>query len=339
MSEQSQPAGSGPAGPAEDSEPESAAPRRRRSLRGARVGTALTSRSAGWIVAAALAGSLATYLFAPPRTSPTTSVGVAYRSAGPVVGGQARVRVARPPGQSVQSGGPLSLVPAPGQRPAQVAVPAPGQRPAEVAVPAPGSARIYVPAPGSARVYVPAPKRLRGRAQVILPPGNVGGPATGQIVVGPGGNWVGAPMPACAVAVPGGLPGGPPVAVRLARPSALKRIAAVHGHRASISWVQVPAPQRAVIVSPPAAMRIVVRNGRAVHVRIVRPRPLSVAIVGPGWRSVRAPRQVRLWLRSGKRLTVGPGSVVGPGGVVSPGGVVAPVPGPGPACVIIRPPR
>ncbi len=335
MSEQSQPAGSGPAGPAEDSEPESAAPRRRRNLRGAQVGAALTSRSAGWIVAAALAGSLATYLFAPPRTSPTTSVGVAYRSAGPVVGGQARVRVARPPGQSVQSGGPLSLVPAPGQRPAQAGVPAPGQRPAQASVPAPGSTRVYVAAPGSARVYVAAPKRLRGRAQVILPPGNVSGPATGQIVVGPGGNWVGAPMPACAVAVPG----GPPVAVRLARPSALKRIVAVHGRRASISWVQVPAPQRAVIVSPPAARRIVVRNGRAVHVRIVQPRPPRVVIVGPGSRSVRAPRQVRLWLRSGKRLTVGPGSVVGPGGVVSPGSVVAPVPGPGPACVIIRPPR
>ena len=244
------------------------------------------------------------------------------------------MRVVRPSGQS---GGPLSLVPAPGQQPAQAGVPAPGQQPAQASVPAPGSMRVYVAAPGSARVYVAAPKVLRGRAQVVLPPGNVSGPAARQIVVGPGGNWVGAPMLACAVAVPG----GPQAAVRLARPGALKRIVAVHGRRASISWVQVPAPRRVVIVGPPAARRVVivgppaarrvvivgppaarrvvVRNGRAVHVRIIRLHPPRVVIGGPGSRSVRAPRQVRLWLRSGKRLTVVPGAVIAP----------APWPGPG----------
>jgi len=175
---------------------------------------------------------------------------------------------------------------------------------------------------GPNRAFFAAPRTLHGRVQVVLPPG---GPAAGQIVAGPGGNWVGAPMPACAFAGPRGLPGGR-VSVRVGRPGAMRRIVSVHGRRATISLA--PAPQRVVIVRPPLARGIVVRNGRAVHVRIVRlGRARRVVIAGPGWRSVRTPRRIRLWLRPGKQLTV------------VPGGVVAPVPGPGPGCVIIRPPR
>jgi hypothetical protein len=116
------------------------------------------------------------------------------------------------------------------------------------------------------------------------------------------------------------------MSVRLARPGGLKRIVSVYGRRASISWVQVPAPQRVVIVRPPVAKRIMAGPGRGTRrLYIVRPAAPRVVIVGPGRRSFRAPRQIRLWLRSGKRLTV------------VPGGVIAPAPGP--ACVMFRPPR
>jgi hypothetical protein len=284
LTEQAQPAGSGPAGPDEDSETASPTPRRRRNFRGAQLGAALTSRSAGWIVAAALAGSLATYLFAPPRTSSPASVGVAYQSAAPGAV-QRSARIVRPGGQ------------------------------AGVQVPA------YVPGPTGV-AGLPQRQITAGRVEVVLPPG---GPAAGQIVAGPGGNWVGAPMPGCAFPGPGGLPGGR-VSVRVGRPGAMRRFVSVHGRRATIGLA--PVPQRVVIVRPPLARRIVVRNGHSVHVRIVRlGGARRVVVVRPGRRSVRAPRQVRLWLRSGKHLTVVPGALV------------PPMPGPGTACVIIRPPR
>ena len=241
MSEQSQPAGSGPAGPEEDNEPASVAPRRRRNFRGRQLGAALTSRSAGWIVAAALAGSLATYLFAPPRTTPAASVRVAYQSARPATV-QRGPRVVGPGGN------------------ARVQVPA-------------GNARVQVPAgaPGPNRAYVAAPRTIHGRVQVVMPGGNASGPAAGQIVAVPGGNWVGAPMPACAVAGPGGLPVSHRMSISIARPGALKRIVSVRGRPARISWVRVASPQRVVIVRPPGAKRIVVGPSGARRVYFVRP--------------------------------------------------------------------
>ena len=271
-------------------------------------------------MAAALAGSLATYLFAPARTSSPASVGVAYQSAAPgavqrgvrVVGpgGQAAVQVpAGVPGQAGVSGPQKQI--AAGQ--VQVVLPpgnVSGQLPPGVVVAGPN------------RVYFAAPMARHGRVQVALPPG---GPAAGQIVAGPGGNWVEAPAPACAFAGPGRLPRRW-VSVGVGRPGAMRRVVTVHGRRATVSLA--PAPQRVVIVRPPLPRRIVVRNGHAIRVRIARLGGAQrVVIVRPGLRSVRAPRQIRLWLRSGKRLTV------------VPGGWVAPVPGPGPGCVMIRPPR
>ena len=238
-------------------------------------------------MAAALAGSLATYLFAPARTTPASSVGVAYQSAGPT---------------AVQRG---ARVVGPG-----------------------GNARVQVPAGASGSVSVLPPKRIAaGRVQVVLPPGNAGGPAARQIVVGPGGSWVGAPMPGCAVAGPGGLPPGRRMSISIARPGALKRIVYIRGRRASVSWVQVPAPQ-VVIVRPPAAKRILIGPGRgARRVYVVGPAGRPTVIVGPGWRSVRAPRQVYFSRRPGKRLSM------------IHGGVLGPVPWSGPACVFVGPSR
>ena len=111
----------------------------------------------------------------------------------------------------------------------------------------------------------------------------------------------------------------------LGPPGALKRIISVRGRRASISLV--PAPQRVVVVRPPLAKRIAIGpGGHAIRVHILRPSAgPRVVIVGPGWRSVHTPRQIRLWLRPGKRLTVVPGGVAASGQV------------PAPACVIVRP--
>ncbi len=301
LTEQSPPAGSGPAGPDEENESESGTTRRSRNFRGAQVGAALTSRSAGWIVAAALAGSLGTYLFAPPRTSTVASAGVAYRSARPAVVGPGRLRVVHPGGG--QAGAPASA-----GAPAQAGVPAPVQVPAQAGVPASGQKRFFAAPPRQIVIG-----RGRGRVRLVLPPGNVGGPVAGQVGVGPGSNWVGAPMPGCAAAGPG-------------RRASVGWVG-VPGRRGSVGWVGVPAPQRVVIVRPRIARRFQVapRPG-ALHLRIVRlPGARRVVIVGPGWRSPRIPRQVHLGMRGGKRL------------VVIPGGMANARPGPGPACIFVGP--
>src|SRR5260221_4633970 len=59
-----------------------------------RVGAAATSRTAGWMAAAALAGALVTLLLEPARLAPSAVVAVQFRNAGRVQTNPARGAVA-----------------------------------------------------------------------------------------------------------------------------------------------------------------------------------------------------------------------------------------------------
>ena len=304
MSEQSQPAGSGPAGSAEDSESTSVAPRRRGKL-SRHPGRRRAHQPVGRLDRGRGPGRIARHVPVRPaqddagrlsrRRLPVSRPGHRPRRCqGRRTGRQGR-RAGR---QGRRAGRQLGPGTGAARRLGSAAAthrvrPRPGRAAARQRQPAVAAARRRARAARPSTL--PGPERATaGFSWFCRATSPARRPA--RSFAGPGGNWVAVPGPACAVGGPGGLPWGHRMSVRFARPGALKRIASVHGRRVSINWVQVAPPQR-------------------------------VVIVGPGWRSVRTPGQVHLWMRPGKRLTR------------LPVGMVAPAPGPGPACVMIRPPR
>ena len=267
MNEHSPSASEDPALPG-DSEPapEPTATRSRRLPRAGHVAAAATSRTAGWMVAAALAGSLVTLVLVPNRNSQTTVVpfrGTAF--AGP--GG-------------IHSAVPGKRFAIKGPSPAQIGpVPAGGGRAFRMIAPwqqaFPGQARVYGPAMTPACAYFgpgglppgtpPAFVRLGGPRHVIkgeiVQPGVpakrlriVQLPATKRlswvqvpsriarrltITLGPGGKALAGPG-AFTFVGPGG-PGGPGCAIQgVGAPGTWRFVPAPGPAR---SWY-VPAPSR-----------------------------------------------------------------------------------------------
>ncbi len=253
MNEQTNPASPDPAPSGDDgSQPEPAAPRPRRRPGLGQVGAAATSRTAGWMVAAALGGSLVTLLLAPGRLPAAAPAGVAFHR--PVFnqpGG------ARPPGAARRFAMPA-------QPPGQVYALPPGQVPA---LP-PGQ----VPALPPGQVYV-GPDGRKVLAPGTVMPGAMPGGVPGAM---PGG------MPGCQFAVPGELRPGWPARFRLVHPPMIQRIAVRPSKRGP--RVQIVRP-RIQYVGPPMMKRITIwRAGRPGARRVFQwtiTRPGAV-VVGPG---------------------------------------------------------
>jgi hypothetical protein len=243
-----------------------------------RVGAAATSRTAGWMVAAALAGALVTLLLEPARLAPSAVVSVPFRKAdrvqtnpapNAVAGSGHRIRVAVPaprqaylvpgqPGQIYGSLTPRQMYAAPGQwfagPPAPVAAPgciamAPAQEPFAAAPPPGGPvARIRIGR------YSP-PKRViisgRGRRPTQVRIGQL--PIVKRIISIPG---------ACAFGlgtfrspiVKGliGIPGRCAVQVKGGRLTVPKRILITRPHRRRIQIRigRLRAHRRVVIIGP-----------------------------------------------------------------------------------------
>jgi hypothetical protein len=197
--------------------PASAAVRSRRLPSAGLVAAAATSRTAGWIVAAGLFGSLITLLVGPGSNSPATIV-ASRRAAFAVPGG---LKFAAP-GQHVYVHGPV--------RQKIIGVPAGG--PLGIGTLSPGQ----IVGPGGAWIQVPAMMPACGFAGPgLLPPGEAR-------VYGPGGQPI----------VKGVIsrPGKNGMRVEIIRPGASKRISydwrsARPGHRISIQL-----PRRQFVSGP-----------------------------------------------------------------------------------------
>jgi hypothetical protein len=254
-----------------------------------RVGVALASRTAGWMVAAALAGSLVTLLLEPARSASTSNAAVQFRNSGRIAPAPARSAVAGPGQHS-------AAVPAqPGQAylvPAQ-----PGQA---YLVPAqPGQAYLVPAQPGQAYL-VPAPGPIHQQMQ----------PAAGSVwFTGPPGQ---AMMPGCMAQLP---PGGlPPVFRRLGMhrqitvgPGLPPRSIRISGRPIMKALIGIPSPcsVRLGMVPPPIAQRLSAIPGRCgVRIQIGRLiAPKRVVFAKPGWLQIRSGRLRASW----RVVLMGPG--------------------------------
>jgi hypothetical protein len=218
----------------------------RRLPRAGLVAAAATSRTAGWIVAAGLFGSLITLLVGPGRNSSTTIIPV-HRAAFAVRGGQSA-----PPGKRVYVHSPV------GQK--IVGLPAGG----------PPGAGMFTPGgmagPGSVWVQVPAMMPACAIAGPgLLPPGVPG-------VYGPGGQPI----------VKGVIsrPGKNGMRVEIIRPGARKRVSWIWQRRLPGRRFSVQLPRRQFVPGP-GPFSIVGPGGPpcAVH---MSGGPVS-SWYGPGW--------------------------------------------------------
>jgi hypothetical protein len=153
------------------SQPEPSAPRPRRRPGFGQVGAAATSRTAGWMVAAALGGSLVTLLLVPDRLPAAAPAGIAFqrpafvRPGGGRPPGTARrfAIPAQPPGQVYAGpGGRKVLGPATVMPGCQFAVPG-GLRPG-------GPARFRLVHPPMAQRIVVLPGKRGPRIEIVRPP-------------------------------------------------------------------------------------------------------------------------------------------------------------------------
>ena len=242
-------------------------PRRGRMRpRAGQVAAAATGRTAGWLVAAALAGSLVTLLLAPGRTSPSglavvPNHRVAFFAPGARPGGQLRpgkrVSVHVPPG--------AKIVTIPGR--VQVTLPAnvptcgfvvPGGQPYYVPAGPPGCVRAGLPGcvpAGRRTVYVPGrplPFYFRGRR-----------PFARGVIVGPGKRAFRLRPPALKRIIgKAGRPGGPARRItihvvppgRLGRPGGVAIAGLAPGCAMVMPGMRYPAQPSSASASPsPAA--------------------------------------------------------------------------------------
>jgi hypothetical protein len=154
-------------------QPASPAARSRRFPRAGLAAAAATSRTAGWIVAAGLGGSLITLLVGPGRNSSTTTIVPLHRAAFAINGAKSAT-----PGRHVYIRGPVrqKIVGFPAGRPPAVGMLTPDQIPG----PGPGWVQVPtmipacgIPGPGA----LPPGPRIHGRAfikGVITRPGKNG---------------------------------------------------------------------------------------------------------------------------------------------------------------------
>ena len=269
-----QPGGaSGPAAPAASgAAPPDAAGRSRRPRAGA-AGAAMTSRTAGWMVAAALGGSMLTLLL----TGQLHSAQVTY----------VRAAAAQRPARLSHSAAAV---------PGRVAVQRPASARARQAPAPPGPGKVVY---GRGQMSVPLPPRTYIKAT----------PGQGQVVYGPGQVTVPLPPRAYIKAGPGRVqvvvpPGAIRRQLRVLPPRAYIRAIpgpprAVLPPRAALRRLRALPPLAACrLAGPPAGVtRIIgVRPGR--RLVIVRGRPAA------GARVSRVPGQVRVWVGPGRRVTV-----------------------------------
>jgi hypothetical protein len=168
---------------------------------GRAAAAAATSRTAGWIVAAALGGSLVTLLLVPARTSPTFPLHRAalvgprgIRAAGP--GHRAFIQVPSPARIAQVPAGRLPAVHV--LPPWQVVVPGRAWMQAPAMVPACGFAGQVVLPPGAQRVQIHHGRRTVIK-RIVIGPGmlpSAGTPGPGcpgpmAAMPGPGGPWTG----------------------------------------------------------------------------------------------------------------------------------------------------
>jgi hypothetical protein len=240
-----------------------------------RVGVALASRTAGWMVAAALAGSLVTLLLEPARSASTSNAAVQFRNTG---------RIAPAPARSAVAGS--------GQIGAAVPVPrrvylAPAQPGQAYLVPAPGPIHQQMqPAAGGVWFAGPPGQAMMPGCMAQLPPGGLP-PARAvppavfrrlrlhrQITVGPG-----------------------------LRPGSIR----ISGRPIMKALIGIPSPcsVRLGMVPPPIARRLSAIPGRCgVRVQIGRViAPKRVVFAKPGWLQIRTGRHRASW----RVVLMGPG--------------------------------
>ena len=228
MNEHSTPASEDPPVP-EDTQalPASPAARSRRLPRAGLVAAAATSRTAGWIVAAGLFGSLITLLVGPGSNSPATVVTL-HRAAFAAPGS---LRSAAPGRQVYVHGRARQKI---------IGLPAGGQPGMGLFTPG------QVAGPGGAWVQVPAMMPACGFAGPgLLPPGAPG-------VYGPGG-----------VPIPKGVisrPGKKGMRVEIIRPGASKRVSYVWRRVLPGQRISIQLPRRQ-FVSGPGSFSIVGPGG------------------------------------------------------------------------------
>lgn len=238
-----------------------------------RAGALATSRTVGWMVAAALAGALVTLLLEPARSAPSPAV--PFRNAG---------RAEAKPGRSAVAGSGHKVgvaVPAPGQ-----VYPVPG-RPGQVyAEPTPWQmyGQMY-PAPRAAWLAGP-PASVGMPGCVIKMPAQVpfAGPPPGR----PGIHTrIGEFRPPKSIIMEG--PGRRPTQTRIGRLPIVKRIIGIPG-RCAVR-IGIPGPcavrVRAGRLMLPRRIEVTPPSHRPVRIRVERLRPRrEVIVVGPGARSV-----------------------------------------------------
>jgi hypothetical protein len=230
------------------------------------VREALTSRGAGWAVAAAMTGAVVGLSVAMATSSAPTVVIQPEAVLRGIPAGGARVAV---PGGGVQAQSPVRLrIRAPARLRAQVPAALPRQSPArlrlQVPVQAPRRLQVVAPAAGT---LIPAPRAVPG-AQLpaaALPPGALAqralSPGTLRLRIRPGQVRIRVRVPARAGQV---LPASRPGALRAVRPGPPRAVA--------------PGPLRAQVLPPgalaPARLRIVFQKGVPVPARLVLPASL-----------------------------------------------------------------
>jgi hypothetical protein len=275
--------------------------------RGDGVGDVITSRGAGWAVAAAMAGAVVGLSVALATSSSSTIVvqdgaaGLRGTPAGAVRAVLPGALRAVPAGRRVQAQAPTRLrVQAPARLRIQIPAGGPLQAPARL--------RIQIPAGGPLqasarlRIQIPAGGPLRAPAQLrLVPP-----------VPGPAGTVV--PLPRAAQALPGGqvtarvvTPRTVRVRVRPGQVRVRLRVP-VNGRLQVLPGGRVPGPLRLVVPGPrpaalvpaaPARLRIVSRNGTTVPAQLVIP-------PGPPGRvrlRIQVPARARIQVPARARIT------------------------------------
>ena len=308
-----------------------AAPGPGRDRRGDGVRDVLTSRGAGWAVAAAMAGAVVGLSVAMATSSSPTIVvqpdgaaGLRGTPAGPVraalpggalravaPGGRvqaqvpARLRIQMPARLRIQvpAGGPLQ-VPAGGplQVPAggPLQVPAGGQAPVRLRIQIPARLRIQIPAAGPLQ----APAQLRQLAQIPGPAGTLI-PVPGAIQVLPGRQAI------AAIAAPGAVrlrirPGQ--VRVRLRVPANRRLQVVPGGALPGPLRVMIPGPRQASLAPaalvPPARarLRIAFRYGTPVRARLLMPAGLP----GQARLRIQVPARARIQVPARAPITQAP---------------------------------
>jgi len=310
------------AGPEAVTEP---APGPGRDRRGDGVRDVITSRGAGWAVAAAMAGAVVGLSVAMATSSSPTVVVQPDRAAG-LRGTQAGTVRALAPGGARRAVGRGGRVQA--QAPARLRIQAPArvriQIPAAGPLQAPARLRIRIPAGGQLQ----APLRLRiqapARVRLQIPAaGPLQAPPQLRLVAPvprPAGTLV--PLPTAAQVLPGNrviARAVTPRAVRLrVRPGQVRvrlrvpangRLQVLPGRPASGPLrVVAPGPRPAALVpAAPARLRIVSRNGTTVPARSVIPAGLPgqarLRIQVPARARIQVPARARIQIPARARIT------------------------------------